>query len=335
MDPLAELALLADSLGGVAYVQGAGGNVSVKSDGTLRVKASGRRLRDSAREQGCSEVPLAEAEGALAGDPGSDAALFAHRPRPSMETYFHALPGTIVAHTHPVGVSLLACSTSPAPVSFERAPVVEVPYVRPGRGLAVAMRDRLADAPAQLFLLRNHGLVVLAPDAATAIALTVGFDAACLARAPAGASFAAEAARWLALPAVALSSERFARQLPERTVSPAHAPRYLLPDAVVYGAVHRVEHASIESARLRIELNPAWFSASTVLEDDFGRRVLVARDAEQLARATEIVAAHDWVERALAAIGTARYLPPDEPAALLDLPAEKFRQQVSTTGAPA
>lgn len=329
LDPLAELALLAASLGGVACVQGAGGNISVKSEGALLVKASGLRLRDAASERGCSTVPLAEAEAALAGDAEADRALFAHRPRPSMETYFHALPARIVAHTHPVGVALLASSTSPAPASFAGAPVVDVPYVSPGRGLAVAMRERLAEAPVQLFLLRNHGLVALAPGAAEAAELTVRFAAACLAAHPAAPPFEAECARWLKSPRHAVGAGFVARTLPHRTISVAHAPRYLFPDAVVYGFVRRVEHASIDAARMHLELRPAWFKAPTVLEDDLGLRVLVARDAEQLDRATEIAAAHDWVERALEASGTARYLAASEPAALLDLPAEKFRQQVS------
>jgi hypothetical protein len=37
------------------------------------------------------------------------------------------------------------------------------------------------------------------------------------------------------------------------------------------------------------------------------------------------IAAHDWLEDALAPRGLARYLPDDEPAKILDLPSEQYR----------
>jgi hypothetical protein len=56
---------------------------------------------------------------------------------------------------------------------------------------------------------------------------------------------------------------------------------------------------------------------------------MVAPSQRALEFGVEVVAAHDWLEDALLARGTARYLPDDEPARLLNLPSEQYRLQLA------
>ncbi len=97
---LAGLRALGDAFGSPTWAQGPGGNVSIKEDGVLWVKASGRRLSEVATPAGHSGVALTDATAALAGDKEADARAFAVTPRPSLETYFHAIGPKVVAHTH-------------------------------------------------------------------------------------------------------------------------------------------------------------------------------------------------------------------------------------------
>lgn len=310
---MGEIGELGRALGGLRWVQGPGGNVSIKDGGELLVKASGVRLSDVGHAY--ARVPLADAQLATAGDPGADARVFAIKPRPSLETYFHAIGPRVVAHTHALGVLLSACASEP-PVDLG---VDRVPYERPGRGIALAVEPLLELLPedgVRAVVLESHGLIVYAPSVAAAVAKTRAVDAA--ARAPFGDlpsidDFHAEYTK---------EPERevpggFARPLPSR---PSHA-RYLFPDAVVYAGVIHVDAADDTAAARALVTIPR----PAVLVDGARRRLVVASTREKLAFAVEVCAAHDWLEDALAPRGLARYLPDDEPAKILDLPSEQYR----------
>lgn len=315
-----ELAALANAFGGPRWAQGPGGNVSVKHDGTLFVKASGTRLATVADAGGHVAVDLADATRALEGDAEADARVFAARPRPSLETYFHALGAAVVAHTHPVSVLLAACAArSPEPLGL---PVV--PYERPGRGLALAVaRTREAAAAAggaRAVMLESHGLLV---DAATADeAIAISHDVAERCRAWFGAdlaSFDDLLARYLSRSVFTVEGG-FARQLPPR----AHLDRYLFPDAVVYASVARVRRLDVEKLPRAV----AELGRAVVVVDDANARVAFAKTRSALDSCVEVCAAHDWVESVLGREGLPRYLADDEPAMILDLPSEKYRMRL-------
>ena len=160
--------------------QGAGGNLSVKADGVLWIKASGTRL-SQARERDIF-VPMDEAatrEAVLvteeltpfvlpqAGDGGL---------RPSIETALHVLlPHRFVFHVHGIG-SIATGLTDAVDDAVAGLPgwfdTVVVPYAKPGVELARAVLSRTppgltGDRPLVL-VLRNHGLVVGAADSGTA-----------------------------------------------------------------------------------------------------------------------------------------------------------------------
>ena len=294
----------AQTLSGLAWVQGPGGNVSRKDAQTLAVKASGTRL-DALSPASLAFVPLAQAHAALAGEPAAMTALFQHTPRPSLETWLHALPGRYILHTHPLGVLLVACSGVAAP-----AGVADVAAALPGRELALAL---LAAGDGDAWLLRNHGLVVRSASAEGAVRRTRAIDAACRA-------LFAVAPREMPVPPP-LQPQPVAggvvAPLPPQPVAP---PRYLFPDAAVLTAQTPVAALTAAHAAAKLVADPR----PGVLAAPDGQRWAVARTAAQLRDVVEVVTAHDWLLARLGAAAVA--LPAAMTAAILDMPAERYRQ---------
>lgn len=186
-EPLA-LRTLAASLGdGVRFVQGAGGNISIKRQSVLWVKASGKRFKDAAFSSIFVRMDLDMArERALLDEDLHSACLDSPKStglRPSIEAAFHAvLPQTVVVHVHSVGA--VAAGLEPLAAAARRlAPLGEilaVPYRRPGRPLAAALVDAGAHERASdtegIILLANHGLIVTAADPVRAIDLVRGVE---------------------------------------------------------------------------------------------------------------------------------------------------------------
>ena len=177
------------------YVQGGGGNTSVKLDGGLMaVKASGFRLSDvrpdrayavldgaALRRFYLETVPATLADVETEGAARAKAAVRAvdelEPLRPSVEAGFHSILDTFVAHSHAVWANFAACSAECDAIvrdAFEGAgyAVGIVPYVDPGARLTFAVRDELrrvesecGKRPGVLFL-RNHGVIAHDADPA-------------------------------------------------------------------------------------------------------------------------------------------------------------------------
>ncbi len=163
-----------------ALVQAAGGNVSLKRDGVLWVKASGTWLAHAERDDIFVPVRLAELLAAMHADAAEDTSPFviaAANPsglRPSIETTLHGvLPHPVVVHVHCVETMAWAARADAAAVL---APLlaglrwVFVPYVRPGAPLTRAILDVIAP-DTDVVILGNHGLVAGGADTAAAGAL--------------------------------------------------------------------------------------------------------------------------------------------------------------------
>jgi ribulose-5-phosphate 4-epimerase/fuculose-1-phosphate aldolase len=307
-----ELALLGAELSALEWVQGPGGNVSVKAGGLIHVKASGRRLADVARDGGHVGVPRELALAALEGDDAATAALFAISPKPSLETFFHAIPDRVVVHLHPARALLVACTEDPAPPE-----AADVPYELPGRALGQAVARARARG-ATSFLLRNHGTIVVAATAREAIERAHALDRAM--RVPDVEPFPALVERYRAAPSIERAGG-FARELP-----PVPAPpRYLFPDAIVYTTHVAVRDARLASLALGEVLADARKLATLVARDRDGRRAIVARTREGLDAALEVAAAHDWVEAAIEP-ARRRYLADAESDRILGMDMERYRR---------
>lgn len=187
---LAHFARLSQALGSRAdYVQGGGGNTSVKlKDGMMAIKASGYCLKDirtdkayavmnytALRDFYCNNQREDFADVEKAGTDCAKANTLTiaglDSLRPSVEAGFHSLLKTYVLHTHSVYANLAACSTSCneiAEIAFSGAAYswAWVPYCNPGVNLTFVIRDAMAKVQQEtgkipsVILMQNHGLVV-------------------------------------------------------------------------------------------------------------------------------------------------------------------------------
>ncbi len=171
------------------YVQGGGGNTSVKlADGMMAIKASGFCLSDIEPKNGYAVLSyemLREFYNST--DPttiedvekaGSDQAKKSVceieglvKLRPSVEAGFHSILNRFVLHSHSVYANLVTCSkecVEIAEVAFLDAEYgfATVPYVDPGAKLTFEMKMAIDGARnkdgtlPEVILMQNHGIVV-------------------------------------------------------------------------------------------------------------------------------------------------------------------------------
>ena len=188
-DRLAAFARVSGMIGARAdYVQGGGGNTSVKLEGGLMaIKASGYCLKDIAPDRAYAVLDCASLRefyfGAQPSDfddvekAGSDRAKASVQQidglaplRPSVEAGFHSLLDTYVAHSHSVYANLATCAADGREVVARALADADytwgfVPYTDPGARLTFSIRDELARVesetgrrPAVIFM-QNHGQI--------------------------------------------------------------------------------------------------------------------------------------------------------------------------------
>lgn len=152
-------------------IQGPGGNISLKRDGVMWVKASGTWMAEATERPILIPVDVAAVlEGLAAGDPSCETCnAFVRRDlsdlalRPSIETTLHAvMPQRVVVHVHCVETIAIACLSDAA--KRLAAPLsglnwTFVPYIRPGASLGRTMKEHLV-AGTNVVVLGKHGLVV-------------------------------------------------------------------------------------------------------------------------------------------------------------------------------
>src|SRR3954468_4499872 len=174
------------------YARAGGGNTSVKEGNALHIKPSGVSL---ASITASSLMPLAmapllklSAEAGVGAEAGSDpvmrVAMGARlrdegERRPSVECVFHALiPRRFVVHTHPTTVNAVTCAMDGEAIARELFGdgALWVPYVNPGLPLAREIDRRRGaaaatsrEAPAEVVLLQNHGLIVAGDEPAAIV----------------------------------------------------------------------------------------------------------------------------------------------------------------------
>lgn len=172
-----------------------GGNISVKDNGVLWVKGSGKSMKDMGpndfvkmdRAKLAEVVPTslqkrtgrkrtAKDRERVFLKKVSEARLEPEREqRPSVEVVLHnLLQGTFVVHTHPTVVNQLTCTTQGEGICQELfgKDVLWIPYVDPGCVLADEVEKRLIEyrqtygREPLAILLKNHGLFVDGESAA-------------------------------------------------------------------------------------------------------------------------------------------------------------------------
>jgi ribulose-5-phosphate 4-epimerase/fuculose-1-phosphate aldolase len=147
-------------------VQASNGNTSIKFNGTMWIKASGKLLAHARQDDLFVAVNLAAAEKCLRDDvaiparDGGDAAL-----QPSIETPMHAvLRHRIVIHVHSVDAIAWAIREDGPEALKSRLGLLRwqwVPYAASGNALAREVEKAVRRAPdTDVFVLGSHGLVI-------------------------------------------------------------------------------------------------------------------------------------------------------------------------------
>ncbi|MBR4867826.1 MAG: class II aldolase/adducin family protein [Clostridia bacterium] len=182
------------------YVQGGGGNTSVKlADGLMAIKASGFCLSDiepdkayavldgqSIRDFYLTNQPNRFENIETAGSTKAKECTLTieglAQLRPSVEAGFHSILKTFVVHTHSVYANLAACSVECkdiCQIAFADADYTwgMVPYVDPGANLTFAIRDEMQRVEAEtgkapsVIIMQNHGIIAHDDDPDRALAL--------------------------------------------------------------------------------------------------------------------------------------------------------------------
>jgi rhamnose utilization protein RhaD (predicted bifunctional aldolase and dehydrogenase) len=154
-------------------VQANNGNTSIKLDGILWIKASGKWLVHANQEEVLVPVKLAEVRESV--ENGTEIAqrhVLKSEMRPSIETAMHAiLPHRIVIHVHSINTIAWAIRLDGPDQLKERLGGLHwqwIPYAASGIPLARAIEKAVAcGQETDVFILGNHGLVVCGDDCLT------------------------------------------------------------------------------------------------------------------------------------------------------------------------
>ncbi len=148
-------------------VQGAGGNISWKTEKILWIKASGTQLADALNTNIFVALDLAQVCSLIAaGSIDYAPACFQYTElRPSIETALHAfMPHRVVVHLHAVDVIALSVQLNAKDqfaALFAGLPWRWIDYVKPGLPLALAVQGSCQNSVLpDVLVLGNHGLVI-------------------------------------------------------------------------------------------------------------------------------------------------------------------------------
>ena len=149
-------------------VQGAGGNISIKVDKILHVKASGTCLSDAEEKDIFVPVDIQHVLELISSKQfdKTPKIIGASSLRPSIETFFHALlPHKVVVHVHSVEtLSILIQSNAKSILKNKLGSDFNwamVGYHKPGSELAHAVHNIINKNPdIDVIFLKNHGLIV-------------------------------------------------------------------------------------------------------------------------------------------------------------------------------
>jgi rhamnose utilization protein RhaD (predicted bifunctional aldolase and dehydrogenase) len=157
-------------------VQAGTGNTSVKIDGVLWIKASGKWLAHAGHDEILVPVDLAHTRRCVQqnADPAGECSIGSGKSlRTSVETAMHAvLRHRVVLHVHSVNTIAWAVRCDAVAMLTERFAGLRwkwIPYTASGLPLARAIEKATAGSPeTDILVLANHGLVVCGEDCETA-----------------------------------------------------------------------------------------------------------------------------------------------------------------------
>lgn len=159
-----------------AYVQGGGGNTSVKLDDfRMAIKASGEMLQNVTETDGYCIVDYVSIQRFMENPSQEDdefsrqinSFAFPSNNKPSIETAFHTLLKKFVIHTHSVYANVLTCSKEGKSIAKGLFPEsLWVRYATPGRDLTLLIQNELKGLKnlPEIIFLENHGIIISSDD---------------------------------------------------------------------------------------------------------------------------------------------------------------------------
>ncbi len=145
--------------------QASTGNTSMKLDGVLWIKASGKWMADAMHEEILTPLLLADVQGECLERNLDPAGRY---PEASLETAMHAmLPQSVVVHVHCVNTIAWAVRSDARTHLQERLAGLRwhwISYMASGLPLAREIQGALSARGAEVFVLGNHGLVIAGED---------------------------------------------------------------------------------------------------------------------------------------------------------------------------
>jgi rhamnose utilization protein RhaD (predicted bifunctional aldolase and dehydrogenase) len=202
IEKINELILLSHEIGNRQdYIQGSGGNISVKiSNSLMAIKASGFELKNLNQNTGfafvnledviykinflsqkTSQINLLENFNEIAQKNEQDFSLiiknatqeiFPFIPlRPSMETGFHCLiQDQFIIHSHSVYALVLCCSIEGQKILKEIFPQsIWIDFRNPGFQLTYQIHQTLKNQKSSIYFLQNHGIIISSNQASKSL----------------------------------------------------------------------------------------------------------------------------------------------------------------------
>jgi rhamnose utilization protein RhaD (predicted bifunctional aldolase and dehydrogenase) len=166
-----------------AYVQGAGGNMSIKfSPEKMFIKASGIELRNISDVSSLVQVNYQQIRTEFCHLPKTEFNYnqliqkytdnTSNNLKPSIETGMHTfLPHKVILHTHSIYANVLTCATQGKIIMEEIFPqALWLDYYNPGVQLAEAFLPH-SQTSASIIFLKNHGVIVAGSSSEEVFAL--------------------------------------------------------------------------------------------------------------------------------------------------------------------
>lgn len=141
------------------WVQGPGGNCSIKEGNRLIVKKSGALIADTTHEKGWVSCDISQIQVALQeGCEDIAATVLDGTGKPSIEAFLHTFPPRMIVHLHPTPLMGALCSEEP--IHYKEYPNRTVPYLKPGIPLTKAL-EAAYDPSVPIYFLKNHGIIFM------------------------------------------------------------------------------------------------------------------------------------------------------------------------------
>ena len=165
------------------FIQGGGGNTSVKIDDNLMaIKASGYLLKNMTEDDGFAFVNYSDIDNHIQNDTilnntEDEFSSFIKEKtskingypilKPSIETGFHTLlPYKYIVHTHSIYSNILCCSSEGKGIVQKLfSDGLWIKYANPGKDITIEISKATKDKESNVIFMQNHGIIVCADNA--------------------------------------------------------------------------------------------------------------------------------------------------------------------------